>query len=135
MDEELIFFEMRSILNLIIVKDVLPPFLPIKNIRTFTDICKYFIFPFILTTPENKADENSTPGNDSKPNSPFNLDSNQASSTTNRNLSNERFIEIWGRSPGLLSQATQIVILKNLCNVSLHYASDRYFKLAITSLD
>jgi len=49
-DEELIFFEMKSILNLIIVKDVLPPFLPIKNIRSFTDICKYFIFPFILTT-------------------------------------------------------------------------------------
>eukprot|EP00347_Sterkiella_histriomuscorum_P005987 403354508 len=128
MDEELIFFEMRSILNLIIVKDVLPPFLPIKNIRTFTDICKYFIFPFLLTTSENKLEENLTPDS--------NNNHNQVAppQLSNRN-SNERFIEIWGRSPGLLSQPTQIMILKNLCNVSLHYASDRYFKLAITSLD
>ena len=53
-EEELAFFEMKSILNLIIVRDVLPPYLPIKNIRTFQDICKYFLFPFMLTTSENK---------------------------------------------------------------------------------
>jgi hypothetical protein len=54
-DEEVVFFEMKSILNLIIVKDIAPPTLPIQNVRTFPDICKYFIFPFILTIPETKA--------------------------------------------------------------------------------
>lgn len=48
--EGLNFFELKSLLNLIIVKDVLPPSLPIKNIRSFSDICKYLIFPFVLTT-------------------------------------------------------------------------------------
>ena len=79
LEEELIFFEMKSILNLLIVKDILPPFLPIKNIRTFTDICKYFIFPFMLTLPENKTLDggDSTPVNNgsSTVNSPIYADS------------------------------------------------------------
>jgi hypothetical protein len=49
-EEELSFFEINSIFKLLIVKDVLAPILPIKNIRSFADICRFFIFPFMLTT-------------------------------------------------------------------------------------
>jgi hypothetical protein len=49
-EEELSFFEINSIFKLLIVKDVLAPILPIKNIRSFSDICRFFIFPFMLTT-------------------------------------------------------------------------------------
>ena len=58
-DETLFFFELKSILKLLIVKDVLPPKVPIRNIRNFENLCKYFIFPFLLITAEAK-----TPGVD-----------------------------------------------------------------------
>jgi len=52
-EEELDFIEMKNLLNIIIVKDLIPPFIPIKHIRTFSDMCKYFIFPFMATTSDN----------------------------------------------------------------------------------
>jgi hypothetical protein len=54
-EETLHFFELKSILKLLIVKDVLPPNTPIRNIRTFENLCKYFIFPFLLITNEAKT--------------------------------------------------------------------------------
>ena len=54
-EEELSFFEIKSIFKLLIVKDVLPPTVPIKNVRTFQDVCKYFVFPFMLTTLSDNA--------------------------------------------------------------------------------
>ena len=57
-EEELNFFEMKCILKLLIIKDILPPFIPIKNIRNFNDICRYFIFPFMLMTSEQKDNDN-----------------------------------------------------------------------------
>lgn len=54
-EEPLAFYELKSILKLLIVKDVLPPFLPIRNIRTFENLCKYFLFPFLLITSEQKT--------------------------------------------------------------------------------
>ena len=49
-EEELVYYELKSILKILIVKDILPAFLPLKNIRTFPDLCRYLVFPFMLTT-------------------------------------------------------------------------------------
>jgi hypothetical protein len=46
-EEELSFFEIKSIFKLLIFKDVLPPHLPLRNVRTFSDLCRYLIFPFM----------------------------------------------------------------------------------------
>ena len=54
-EEPLQIYELRGILKLLIVKDVLPPILPIRNIRTFENMCKYFLFPFLLITNEQKT--------------------------------------------------------------------------------
>lgn len=45
------------------------------------------------------------------------------------------FIEVWARAPGLLTEPTQIRLLGDMCNVSLHFVQDRSLRLAVTSLD
>ena len=46
-EEILHFYELKSILKLLIVKDLLPAFYPIRTIRSFDLLCQFFIFPFM----------------------------------------------------------------------------------------
>lgn len=39
-EEELNFVEMKNLLNIIIVKDLVSPFIPIKHVRSFADMCR-----------------------------------------------------------------------------------------------
>jgi hypothetical protein len=55
-EEEMSNFEINSILKLVVVKDVLPSTLPIKNVRSFAEICRHFIFPFISTSSSNASE-------------------------------------------------------------------------------
>jgi hypothetical protein len=46
----------------LISKDVLPAHIPIKNVRTFYDICKFFLFPFTQSTLADPANQDSSAG-------------------------------------------------------------------------
>jgi hypothetical protein len=142
-EEELSFFEINSIFNLLMVRDVLPSNLPVKNVRTFADICKFFVFPFMLTTivPENtnplqKDDSSNSQG---RPTKRHDSGGNSVNIQTNQSIGEQiqyRQIELWGRPPGLLNQQAPIKFLNNLCNVTLvHILGERNFRLTITSLD
>jgi hypothetical protein len=91
-EEELHYFELKSILKLLVVKDVLSHDLPVKNVRTFTTFCKNFIFPFIQVTSGDYRDEDGNGEED------FNGGQMIQSSPGN---SNQLCVEIWGRAPGL----------------------------------
>lgn len=46
----------------------------------------------------------------------------ESESSSNENiLPNQRKIELWGRSPGLLESETSVTFLGSLCNVSIHF--------------
>jgi hypothetical protein len=45
--EELGYFELQSLFKVQIKRDVLPPSIPMKNVRTFVDMCRFFFFPFM----------------------------------------------------------------------------------------
>jgi hypothetical protein len=48
---------MESILKILNVKDVLPPYITISHIRTLEELCKYLIFPFMqLYLPSSQQD-------------------------------------------------------------------------------
>jgi hypothetical protein len=104
-EESLIYYEMKSIFKLLLVKDVLPSFLPIRNIRTFKELCRYFIFPFMLLASE-KSNEDGSNSNQVSPSSPIQMDSIGGSNTQSQTISgpHSRTIELWGRSPGLFSK-------------------------------
>lgn len=133
-EEPLKFLELKSILKLLIVKDVLPPFVPIRNIRTFENLCKYFLFPFLLITNEQKTPSHQEEGGSQSnftptPGSPQYQDADIQAGITRRG------VELWGRAPGLFASERNIYFLKNVCNICLHYIHERYFRVAIISLD
>jgi len=105
-DEDLQFFELKSILKLLIVKDVTNPLFPIKCVRLFDMLCKFFIFPFIQITQgtSNGVGNTGTNREDSiRTGSVAVLDSAGGSNPHNGSLTaGEKQIEIWGRAPGIL---------------------------------
>ena len=124
-EEELHYLEIKIIFKLLIVKDVLPPTQPIRNVRTFQDLCRYFIFPFMLTT----VTDNSGRKDEG--------DGESSSGPGVQDSSGHSFghVELWGRPPGLLSSQALVMFLKNRCNVSLHNVGDKIFRLSLTLLD
>ena len=44
--------ELKCIFKLLLIKDVLPFTKPVRHLRTFEDLCRYFLFPFLLITGE-----------------------------------------------------------------------------------
>jgi hypothetical protein len=56
-EEVLRLYELKSVQKLIVVKDVLPHAQPIKSIRNFINVCKYFLFPFVQITQGDGAEE------------------------------------------------------------------------------
>jgi hypothetical protein len=43
----LYFYELESLMKVLMTKEVLPPYVSISHIRSFEDMCKYLIFPFM----------------------------------------------------------------------------------------
>ena len=43
----LFFYELDAIMKIMVIKDVLPPYVSINHIRTFEEMCKYILFPFM----------------------------------------------------------------------------------------
>lgn len=107
-DEELQMHLLVNLLKLMVVKDVLPNKNPFKNVTTFEDFCRFFVFPFIqIGDPD---EEENIP-------------------------ENTKIIEMWGRAPGFLDSETYITFLGQACYVALNYMHDYTVRMAITALD
>ena len=108
-------YELESLLKILNVKDVLPPYITISHIRTFSEMCKYLIFPFMQLFVPGETDSASEVSIESSP--------------------KKTQIELWARAPGLLKQSVVIEFLGDECNLAVHYIEERNFRISITSLN
>lgn len=102
----------------------------ISSIRTFEDLCKYIIFPFMQLFIPKKHDDSSdcTSSN-------HDVSSQISHNLSNASCPNKTQIELWGRAPGLLKQSIVFSFLGDICNLGIHYIEERNFRVSITSLE
>jgi len=54
-------FELESLMKVLAIKEVLPPYVTVSHIRTCEDMCKYLLFPFMqLFIPPSIQDQEAT---------------------------------------------------------------------------
>lgn len=131
------FYEIKTIMKTLNVKEVLPSYRSIRHIRSFEQLCKYILFPFMqLFIPADQAEkiERELGSSSGAQNSIRDISSQISNNLSSVDAPNKTGIEIWGRAPGLLKSSIAIQFLGNSCNVGVHHIEKNQFKISITSL-
>jgi len=123
------FLELQTLFKVQIKRDVLPPSVPLKNIRTFIDMCRFFFFPF-MGVQSTLSEGGSSP--DQK-RAEHGGDSGGSDHSRKERLSPH--LELWGRPPGLLKDEVHINFMGHRCHVSLHHMGGLNFRVQLTSLE
>ena len=129
--------ELESILKILVIKDVLPSYVTLSHIRSFKDLCKYLLFPFLhVITPHDASQlkgEGSSIDCSCSQKDMTSLKSHNMSNNSHQN-SNKLTVDIQARAPGLFKCSVAMKFLGEYCNVGLHYVEDRFFKISLINL-
>lgn len=130
-------------MKILMTKEVLPASKPISHIRSFSDVCRYILFPFMKLyvpkdTHEDQSAESRVPtlSNSQK----FNNLKQEVSSQISHNLSNgsqpnKSQIELQGRAVGIINGLIEMEFLSNRCLLSLHFIDACKFRVSITNIE
>ena len=131
----LYYYELDSLMKLLMTKEVLPQCTSINHIRCFEDMAKYLLFPFMQLFIPATGNEMANLEESSEVSSHHEVSSQISHNLSNASNPNKTQIELWGRSPGLLKQSIVIDFLRDVCNIAIYHVEDRNFRVSITSLE
>jgi hypothetical protein len=124
-----------AIFKVLVTQEVLPSYMLMKHIRTFEDICRYILFPFLQLFIPKYDISNSEVRDIEIKDSNDEISSQISHNLSNHSQPNRTQIELWGRAPGLLKQSLVITFLGDYSNIGVHYIEGRQFRISITSLE